>query len=122
MTISQLRLMFFWSTHCLGTNAGFSTTVQTSTSSVQACAGLVQLLRDSSSAGAAFCRTLAERAISGDNENISAHMVGTFAVDLADYLASCAIKTTPAKSKAQATAATVEADKDNEEPATQTGT
>lgn len=68
---------------------------------LQACAGLIQILRDSSSAGVAFCRTLADRAISGDDQNISVQSVSAFAVDLADYLASCTIKIAPEKSKAK---------------------
>jgi hypothetical protein len=69
---------------------------------MQACAGLMQILRDSSAAGVAFCRTLAETAVAGEDENITVQSVAAFAVDLADYLASCAIKVHPAKSKVKA--------------------
>ena len=65
---------------------------------------------------------MAERAISGDNENITVQSIGAFAVDLADYLASCAIKATPAKSKAKTAVVDAGSDKEVEAQATQTGT
>lgn len=64
---------------------------------LQACAGLMQILRDNSAAGVAFCQALADKAVSGDNDNISVESISAFAVDLADYLASCTIKIVKAK-------------------------
>ena len=66
---------------------------------LQACAGLMQILRDNQSAGVAFCRELADRAVSKDDDNISVESVSAFAVDLADYLASCTVKTVKVKGK-----------------------
>lgn len=58
---------------------------------LQGCGKLLQLLRDNAVAGAAFCKFLAQEAVSGGAQGVHVHLLASWSCLLARYLVECQI-------------------------------